>query len=133
MIWIVSFIILADYYLDIWVLTNRRVITIEQKGLFSRKMSEFDLEKIQEVSVDVSGFFPTLLDYGNIRVRTASENPDFIFKQVGFPNIIKNNITRECDACKKRARDFSRNAFQKKIRAMVSKTIKKQSSISLEK
>ena len=100
MLWIISFIILADYYLDIWVLTDKRVITIEQKGLFSRKMSEFELDKIQEVSVDISGFFPTLLDYGNVRVRTASENPDFIFKQIGSPNEVKDRIMTECDKCR---------------------------------
>jgi uncharacterized membrane protein YdbT with pleckstrin-like domain len=101
MLWIVAFIILADYYLDIWILTNDRLITIEQKGLFSRKISEFELPKIQEVSVDVSGFFPTLLNYGNVRVRTASENPDFIFKQVGDPNKAKDNIMKEADRAKR--------------------------------
>jgi len=100
MIWIISFIILADYYLDIWILTNNRLVTIEQKGLFSRKISEFELPKIQEVSVNISGFFPTLLNYGNVRVRTASENPDFIFKQVGNPNKAKDNIMREADRAK---------------------------------
>ncbi len=101
MLWVVAFIILADYYLDIWILTNNRLITIEQKGLFSRKIAEFELPKIQEVSVNISGFFPTLLNYGNVRVRTASENPDFTFKQVKDPNKAKDNIMKEADRVKR--------------------------------
>jgi len=106
MLWIISFIMLADYYLDIWILTNERLITIEQKGLFSRKLSEFELQKIQDVSVNISGFFPTLLNYGDVRVRTASENPDFAFKQVESPNKAKDNIMKECDRYKKDLGDF---------------------------
>ena len=90
--WIAIFIYLADYYLDVWILTDKRVITIEQKSLFSRITSEFELSKIQEISVDVHGVLPTLIDYGNVRVRTASENPNFIFKQVGNPGKVKDQI-----------------------------------------
>jgi len=99
MFWIISFVALADYYLDVWILTDKRVITVEQRNLFSRKESEFELSKIQEISVDINGFFPTLLDYGDIRARTASENPDFLFKQVGNPNSVKDAIMKEYRVC----------------------------------
>jgi len=94
MLWLVIFISFADYYLDIWILTDRRVISIEQASLFARTTFEFELPKIQEVGVDVRGVIPTLFDYGNVRVRTASENPDFVFKQVGSPIDVKDEITK---------------------------------------
>jgi len=100
--WIASFIALADYYLDIWILTDKRVITVEQKSLFSRIISEFELSKIQEVSVGVHGFLPTVIDYGDVRVRTASENPNFVFKQVSNPNRIKDEITKAAEDNKKK-------------------------------
>ncbi len=94
LLWIAIFITLVDYYLDVWILTDERVISIEQKSLFSRVTYEFELSRIQEIEVDVKGVLPTLIDYGDVRVRTASENPDFIFKQVRNPNKIKGAIMR---------------------------------------
>jgi len=90
--WIASFISITDYYLDVWILTDKRVIAIEQKNLFSRTLYEFELSKIQEVGVDVRGFLQTIIDFGDVRVSTASENPDFKFKQVGNPNVVKDAI-----------------------------------------
>ncbi len=95
--WIAAFIYLADYYLDIWILTDKRVITIEQKSLFSRVLSEFELSKIQEISVDIHGVLPTIIDYGDVTVRTASENQNFIFKQVGNPNKVKDDIMLQAE------------------------------------
>ena len=39
-----------DYYLDIWVITDERIVNIEQKGLFSREISTQQLYRIQDVT-----------------------------------------------------------------------------------
>jgi|SRR3989344_621415 len=90
--WIALFVILADFFLDVWVLTDQRVIAIEQRGLFARTVSEFDLSRIQDVTIEVHGIIPTMLNYGNLIVRTASEHENFIFKQVWRPNEIKDAL-----------------------------------------
>ncbi len=38
-------IIITDYVLDAWVLTNKRIVDIEQKNLFRRDIAEIRLEK----------------------------------------------------------------------------------------
>ncbi|MEK7453227.1 MAG: PH domain-containing protein [Patescibacteria group bacterium] len=86
------FVALADYYLDVWILTDKKVIAIEQNSLFSRTIYEFELSKIQDIEVNVHGVLQTLIDYGDVRVRTASESRDFVFKQVGRPNYVKDAI-----------------------------------------
>lgn len=91
-LWIGLFVILADFFLDVWVLTDQRVIAIEQKGLFARTVSEFDLSRIQDVTVEIHGIIPTLLNYGNLVVRTASEHESFVFKQVWHPNKVKDGL-----------------------------------------
>src|SRR5690349_5744202 len=35
-VWLVTFFEYVDYELDIWIVTNERIIDIEQKGLFNR-------------------------------------------------------------------------------------------------
>ena len=46
--------------LDLFVITNKRVIGIEQMGALTRKVSECSLDKVQEVNSSVSGILPTL-------------------------------------------------------------------------
>ena len=92
--WIAVFIMLADFFLDVWILTDQRIIAVEQKSLFSRVVSECSLSKIQDTSIEIHGFIPTILHYGNLTVRTASEHEDFIFKNVARPNSVSEEIAR---------------------------------------
>ena len=62
-----------DYYLDTWIITDTRVIDIEQNGFFSREVSEIPLSRVQDVTIDVHGLIPTLLKFGTIRLQTAGE------------------------------------------------------------
>lgn len=83
----------VDYYLDVWIVTNQRIINIEQKGLFSRVVSEKDLGVMQDITADVSGFLPTLLEYGDIYIQTAAEQERFVFKQVPFAGEVARRIS----------------------------------------
>lgn len=92
--WIALFVVLTDFYLDIWIVTDKRVIAVEQKGFFSRSVSEFELGKIQDITVTVHGIIPTLLRYGDLTVRTASEHENFTFRQVPRPNDVKDELLK---------------------------------------
>jgi uncharacterized membrane protein YdbT with pleckstrin-like domain len=91
-IWIYGFFVWIDYYFDIWVITNERIINIEQKGLFVRSLSEVKFEKIQDVTVEVTGFIPTILNYGDVFVQTAAEKERFVFRQIANPYETKDLI-----------------------------------------
>lgn len=74
-----------DYYLDIYIVTNERIIDIEQNGLFKRGIAELHLHQLQDVSAKVEGFFPTMMHYGNIYIQTAGERENFFFKSIPNP------------------------------------------------
>jgi hypothetical protein len=93
-LWNFFFILWVDYYLDTWIVTNERIINIEQKGFFNRNISELKLIKIQDVTSEIDGFIPTVLNYGNICVQTAGEIERFIFYQIPNPNHVKNVIVQ---------------------------------------
>ena len=59
--------------LDLFVITNERVIGIEQIGALTRQVTECSLDKVQEVNSSVSGILPTLFGYGKVDIHTASE------------------------------------------------------------
>ena len=91
-IWTYFLIVWVDYYLDIWIVTNQRIMDIEQKGLFSRQVSEFSISRVQDVTVDVIGIMPTLFHYGDVHVQTAGEARQFIFRDIKNPQKVKDVI-----------------------------------------
>lgn len=91
-LWLYFCIVFVDYYLDIWVVTNMRILDIEQHSLFHREVSECYLSKIQDVTVEIKGIMPTFLNYGDLHIQTAAEKREFMFAEVEDPNNIKNVI-----------------------------------------
>lgn len=70
------------YYLDVWIITDRRIIDIEQRGLFNRAVSELTLDRVQDVTVEVLGIVPTMLKFGTIRIQSAGEVGEFTIDNV---------------------------------------------------
>ena len=91
-IWLFGFMIWIDYYFDIWIITSERIINIEQKGMFARKASELRFQKIQDITAEVTGFLPTILNYGDVRIQTAGTTEEFIFRTISNPYVVKNII-----------------------------------------
>lgn len=94
-IWVFGFLIWIDYYFDIWIITTKRIVNIEQQGMFSRKVSELRYAKVQDVSTEVRGFIPTILNFGDVQVQTAGEEDNFLFRTVPDPYRIKNVIMQQ--------------------------------------
>jgi uncharacterized membrane protein YdbT with pleckstrin-like domain len=92
LIWMIFFLIWVDYYLDVWIITNLRIINVEQKGLFHRATSEMGLGRIQDVTTEVKGVIPTFLNYGDVFIQTAAETERFMFRQVPDPYHIKDQV-----------------------------------------
>lgn len=57
---------------DVYIITNQRLVDINRKGIFSKKVTEVPLEKIQDVAYEVKGPVATILKYGTILISTAS-------------------------------------------------------------
>lgn len=91
-IWVTFFTTFIDYYLDVWIVTTHRIIDREQKGLFNLTISEQSLGMVQDVSSNVKGVLPTLLDYGNVLIQSAAAKGLFQFKQIPEPDIIAREI-----------------------------------------
>jgi len=75
----------TSYYLDLWIITDRRIIVVDQINFFNRKVSHFRLERLQDIKVTVKGLIPTLLNYGTIRAQTASA-AESNFTSPGLPD-----------------------------------------------
>lgn len=81
-----------DFYLDVWIVTNDRIIDMEQFGLFSRTISELDLFQIQDATTEVDGFLATMFNYGDVIIKTASNNSSIVFRKVPDPNMVRRRL-----------------------------------------
>lgn len=72
----------VDYYLDALILTNERVLRIEQKGIMNRVVSQLTLDRIQDVSVETKGMLATMLGFGKLTIETAGEQERFVFDAI---------------------------------------------------
>ncbi len=86
------FMLWTLYYLNIQIVTNKRILDINQASVFSQKISELTLPNIEDVSSEVTGFLGTILAYGRVEVQTAGERENFIFDKVPDPHEIEKLI-----------------------------------------
>lgn len=101
-IWLVSWIEFTDYYLDTWIITNERILNIEQLGLFNRTASELHLTSIQDITSEIKGFLHTMFNYGSVYIQTAGETTRFNFKNIPHPDKVKDDILRLVEEDKRR-------------------------------
>lgn len=75
----------ASWYGDVYVLTNYRVIDVEQQGFFHRRFAEASLGRIQDVSYDIAGIFQSVFGYGDVLVQTAGSMDNVTINDVTNP------------------------------------------------
>lgn len=76
-IWLIAFpsILGITWYLwrmNVYVLTNLRLIDISQKSLFNRAVAEIPMEILQDVTYELKGPVQHMLNIGTVIVQTAS-------------------------------------------------------------
>ncbi len=101
--WLFFFFSFIDFYLNVVVITNERIINIEQQGFFSRTISEQRLFRIQDVTSEVVGVWPTVFKYGKVYVQTAAEKERFIFEQIPDPNGVRDLLIKLAETDRERA------------------------------
>ena len=74
--------------LDLFLITDQRIIGIEQVSALTRRVTECGLNRVQEVNAEVAGMWQAIFQYGHIHIHTASEHSDMT---VSFaPNPVEN-------------------------------------------
>jgi len=84
-VWTAFFIRWTDYYLDVWYITPKRIIAIDQKGLFHRETIDLRFEKIQDVTSEINGIIETFLNFGDLHVQTAGDDRNIMLKNTRNP------------------------------------------------
>lgn len=100
--WMSLAAVLLNHYLDVWAITNRRIIAVDQQGFFRRQSGSFRLEKLQDINVEINGLIATLFDYGTLEAETASGSEgEFRGHQLPRPRELKALILHAADSLPK--------------------------------
>ncbi len=59
-----------DWHFTYIIMTDQRLISITQKGLWDKTVVDVGLDKIQNINYQISGFQETVLGYGTVLVQT---------------------------------------------------------------
>lgn len=83
---------IANWWNEVYVVTNRRVIQLE--GIFNKHSIDSSLEKVNDVVLDQS-VLGRLLDYGTVEILTASEAGRNTFHRVAQPVVFKTTMLNQ--------------------------------------
>ena len=67
----------VNHELDMYVITNSRIIWIEQVWFLNREVSQCALNDVQEVNSKTQGFFANMFNYWDLTIQTAWNASNF--------------------------------------------------------
>ncbi len=74
-----------SWFFNLSIITDERIIDVDFINLTTKKVSDADIDKIQDVSYTNSGAFGAIFNYGNVMVQTAAEVSEFSFEKIPNP------------------------------------------------
>ena len=92
------------YHNDVWVITNQRIVDSTKTNPFSLKISTADLVNIQDMTVERSGIFRTMLNYGDVICQTAADIQEFRLPGIPNPQEVQLLVDKERDRERMRGR-----------------------------
>lgn len=81
-----------DWYFNLYVITNERIIDFDFSPFAYHKISEAGLENIVDATEERIGFLPMMFNYGDVYIQTAGERREFDFLAVSNPTWVRDKI-----------------------------------------
>lgn len=78
------------WYYSVYIVTNKRLLQITQKGFWHKSVVDISLNQIQMVNYEVAGINETLLGFGTIMMQTFVG--DLVIHEVHHPGKIQQQI-----------------------------------------
>jgi len=79
---------LLKWFYNVYIITDERLVDVDFVSLLYKRISNTKIDKIQDVSYDMSGIFEAFFNYGNVLIQTASEVPNIDFENLPKPQEI---------------------------------------------
>ena len=60
-----------NWYFDVFIVTDERIIDVDFKNLIYKNITTAKIDKIEDVTYNVSGALPSFMNFGNVLIQTA--------------------------------------------------------------
>jgi len=84
----------VDFYLDMFVITEDRIIFVRQNGFFNQQIDESHIAEISEVGVDIKGFINSVVGCGDVIVHMGNDEAILTIDDIQHPEKVAREITR---------------------------------------
>lgn len=91
-----------DWYFDIYLVTNLRILHVDFKVFTGTSVAEAALVNIEDVSTSTVGLLPSIFDYGDVLVQTAAQKNKFDLMSLSNPNWFRDIIVDLANLARKR-------------------------------
>ena len=88
-LWIIFFMSWTDYYLDVLVITNKKLIDVEQQGLFRRDVATAPVSNVQDIKIEIKGVIRSVFGFGNLYIQTGAVERELLIKDIKNPAKVK--------------------------------------------
>ncbi|TSC58039.1 MAG: Uncharacterized protein Greene041619_818 [Candidatus Peregrinibacteria bacterium Greene0416_19] len=88
----------CDYYLDVWIITDQGVISLEWLGWFHRQSTRVLYSDVQGVSHETHGIAGTFLRFGTVSIEKVSTGTTVSLESVPRPKLVETLILRNREA-----------------------------------
>lgn len=83
----------VSWFFNVYIVTNKRIVDIDFFGLLHRRVSEAQLDDIEDITHQVSGASQVVFNYGTVIVQTAGESRELDFEDVPMPSKVQDVIS----------------------------------------
>ncbi|MFA5813198.1 MAG: hypothetical protein WC862_01655 [Patescibacteria group bacterium] len=95
---------------NIFIVTTHRLVDIDQRDFFEQIISEVPYDQVEDVGGRISGFWGTILRYGNLSVQTGNGKVKIVVDKIKNPIYLQQEINEfRQQFISKYAHDFSGN------------------------
>ena len=91
-LWVLFALCWTDHYLDVWIITDGRIIDVEQYGLFRRRINTYRFDNIQDIVILNQNWHQKIFGYGSLQIITKGDSKKFLIGEVRHPQKVKDLI-----------------------------------------
>lgn len=91
-VWTSAWGAFTRYYLNVWIVTDRRIVEVTQHRFFDREVSSVLLNRVQDVTTEVAGVLSSFLAIGTITVQSAGAVDEFHMHGIARPEAMRDLI-----------------------------------------
>ncbi|MEA3345356.1 MAG: PH domain-containing protein, partial [Chloroflexota bacterium] len=100
-----------NWWNDLYVLTDERVVDVEKVPIIREERREARLDRIQDVRYDQPTIIYRIFDFGHVWLETAGGIGRFTFDYIPQPRMVQAEIFRRLEAFRQRAEQRQREAL----------------------